>query len=275
VRVRVGLAAWSNRHFDLALYPLGTPHAEYLPRYARLFDVAEADILHHQKLDATTLGQWAAQTPEGFLFLPKLSKQATHTREASWRHPQVGPPEDEGTITERFLTALEPLRAAGRLGPVLVQLAPELDRLHGWDRLQAILASAPPGTFAVEVRHPTWFAPAVERLLEDFEAPLVWSTYPGAFAPPWRTASYGYVRFTGKQRPKRGRQVRLLDRRKEVAEVARRLREASWDTCHCIVTNPFEGNAVDSLPLVAQELGLEGLADRLRRPPGQVLFPDA
>src|ERR1051325_12233911 len=78
MRLRLGLAAWSNSHFDNALYPLGTPHKEHLPRYAGLFDVAEADVLHHQMPKAQTLAEWIAQTPEGFLFLPKMHKWGTH-----------------------------------------------------------------------------------------------------------------------------------------------------------------------------------------------------
>lgn len=74
---------------------------------------------------------------------------------------------------------------------------------------------------------------------------------------------------------KRGRHVTVADRLDDVLEIRKRLNQASWKECFVIVTNPFEGNAVDSLPRIAAALGDEGLAQRLRRPPGQVLFPDA
>src|SRR5207237_264178 len=76
--MRFGLAAWSNAHFEHTLYPLRTPHEEYLPRHATRFDCAEADVLHHRNASATMLRDWIAQTPDGFLFLPKLHKDATH-----------------------------------------------------------------------------------------------------------------------------------------------------------------------------------------------------
>jgi uncharacterized protein YecE (DUF72 family) len=285
VRLRFGLGAWTNRHFDQALYPLGTAHAEYLPRYATLFDVAEADP------ETVPLAVWASSVPKDFLFLPKMTKQATHgpTMKGSgrtgaryaWLRPQLpkepgveeGQTEIDARLTRKFLESLEPLRAAHRLGPILLQFAPELDRESGWDRVTAMLSCAEPGTFAVEVRHSSWFVPAFENLLEDFAAPLVWSTYPKAFAPPWRTADYGYVRFTGNHRPKRGRHVTVADRPKDVREIASRLKEKPWKECFVIVTNPFEGNAVDSLVKIASGLGAAQVAKGLQRPPGQVLFP--
>jgi len=292
MRLRFALAAWSNPHFDNALYPLGTPHAEHLPRYASLFDAVEADVLHHRMPSQSLLQDWISQTPEGFLFLPKMHKDATHgpamrgggrlAKRHPWLNPQL--PQDPAAekaqqgidqgIAKRFMEAIETLRAAKRLGPVLLQFAPSLTREAGWDRLTTLLSAAPPGTFAVELRHTSWFVPAAEELLEDFEAPLVWSTYPGAFAPPWRTSDRGYVRFTGKHMPKRGRHVTVADRTSDVREVARRLKDASWKECFVVVSNPFEGNAVDTLPKVAEHFGAEKLAQRLKRPPGGALFPD-
>jgi hypothetical protein len=58
--VKFGLAAWSNKHFDHILYPLRTKHREWLPRYATVFPVVEADILHHQNADAEALAGLAA-----------------------------------------------------------------------------------------------------------------------------------------------------------------------------------------------------------------------
>lgn len=296
MRVRLGLAAWSNKHFDHALYPIGTRHAQWLPRYSSLFDIAEADVLHHRPAEAGTLAQWVDSTPPGFLFLPKMHKEATHGaggvtvkgsgragRNYAWLNPTL-PPDPEAsaqqteldsTLAQRFMASVEPLAAAGKLGPTLLQFGPNTDRVGGWDRMVSILGTATPGTFAVEVRHTSWFVPAFEQLLEDFEAPLVWSTFPAAFAPPWRTASYGYVRFTGKHMAKRGRHVTQADRTKDVQEIARRLKDAGWDTVHAIVTNGFEGNAVDSMGKVAAHLGADRVANAMKaRSPGGWLFPD-
>src|SRR5688572_32437996 len=75
--LRFGLTAWSNAHFDNALFPIGTPHDEYLPRYSSVFSVAEADQLYHRLPGAKLLEPWIEQTPKGFKFLPKMWKKVT------------------------------------------------------------------------------------------------------------------------------------------------------------------------------------------------------
>jgi uncharacterized protein YecE (DUF72 family) len=261
VRLRLGLAAWSNSHFDNALYHPGTKHEQYLPRYASLLDCAEADVLHHTYPKKDTLLEWVAQTPEGFTFLPKMHKNATH--------------EGQVDVAQRWLLGLEPLRDAGRLGPVLLQFPPSLKRETGWDLVERLLRTAGAGTFAVEVRHTSWFTDAFRELLENHEAPLVWSTHPKAFAPPWATGEKGFVRFTGTIGAQRGRYVTVADRTPDIKEVAKRLQQASWKECFCIATNPFEGNAVDTLPKVAAAFGLDDLAKRMKREPGLPLLADA
>ncbi len=261
MRLRFALAAWSNSHFDNALYPLGTKHAEHLPRYASLFDCAEADVLHHTPAKAGQLEEWIEQTPKGFTFIPKMWKKVTH--------------EDGGIDAAKlWLDRLGPLEAAGKLGPILLQFPPQLTREKGWDRIAALLGLRPPGAFAIEVRHTSWFVPAFENLLEDLETPLVWSTHPKAFTPPWATAARGFLRFTGTQLETRGRYLKVLDRTTDLLEVRKRLAQAPWKEAYVVVTNPYEGNAVDSLATIAAGLGDTAFAERTKRGPGEVLFPD-
>ncbi len=279
VRLRFGLAAWSNAHFEHTLYPLRTLHAEYLPRYATKFDCVEADLLHHRSpeemaaddveapakvglMDAAELCEWVDQTPKGFLFLPKMHKSVTH-----------GVAGDLLGKAKKFMIGLEPLRQAGRLGPILLQFPAKMNRESGAQLMQDVLRLDDAGTFAVEVRDSSWFTPAFENLLEDFDAPLVWSTWPKAFAPPWATASKGYVRFTGTNIHVRGRHITAEDRLDAVLEIRKRLVHAKWKECFVIVTNPFEGNAVDSLPRIAAALDGPETGKLYARAPGEPMFP--
>ncbi|MEA3202504.1 MAG: hypothetical protein QOI63_170, partial [Thermoplasmata archaeon] len=132
-----------------------------------------------------------------------------------------------------------------------------------------------PGAFAVEVRSPSWFTDAFRGLLEDQEAILVWGTFPKAFAPPWGTGAKGYVRFTGKHIHQRGRHVTVEDRLGDVMEMRKRVEQASWKEAYCIVTNPFEGNAVDSLPRIAAALAGPDAGARYAHKPGETLLKDA
>lgn len=260
LKLRFGLTAWSNSHFDNALFPLGTPHDEYLPRYSTVFSVAEADQLYHRLPGRKLLEPWIEQTPPGFKFLPKLWKKVTH---------EGGTVEDAKT----WLGLLEPLRAAGKLGPILIQLPPQGKREKQWDLVEQVLALEEPGTFALEVRNPSWFVDATQDLLTTHEAALVWGTHPKAFAPPWATTSWGYVRFTGNLVDVRGRYVMQSDRLGDILEMRKRVQHAPWKEAYVISTNPFEGNAADSLPRIAAALGDAALAKRLTRKPGEVWFP--
>ncbi len=271
MRLRFGLGAWSNSHFDHALYPLRTLHAEYLPRYATKFDCAEADVLHHREADEGTLDDWVASTPREFQFLPKMHKLATHGAKLT-PDDEAGPPNP--AVAEAALDALAPLAKAKKLGPILLQFPSSFKRETGWEHLIELMSLRPPGAFAVEFRDASWFVPATENLLEDFDAALVWSTWPKAMAPPWATSNVGYVRFTGKHVHTRGRHVTVADRLGDILEIRKRLAQAAWKECLVIVTNPFEGNAVDSLPRIAAALGGPELGRKFTKAPGQPLFPD-
>lgn len=261
MQLSFGLAAWSNSHFDNALYPLRTPHEEYLPRYATKFDIAEADVLHH-KMPGKEQKDWIDQTPRNFRFLPKMHKDVTHGPGGSDR-------------AKAWLAALEPLREAGKLGPILLQFPPKFTREAGAPFLQEILRLGEPGAFAVEVRNNSWFTEAFESMLTDHEAILVWSTFPKAFTPPWATTGTGFIRFTGKHIETRGRFVTVADHLEEIMEIRKRLAQVKWKSCDVIVTNPFEGNAVDSMPRIVAALDGPEAAAKFTRGPGELLFPEA
>src|SRR2546422_809165 len=82
-----------------------------------------ADALHHQFPQAQRLRQWIERTPDGFLFLPKMHKSVTHGAHGKGKPAGVVPAAgaDPVAAAQRFLDGLEPLREAGKLGPVLLQ----------------------------------------------------------------------------------------------------------------------------------------------------------
>jgi uncharacterized protein YecE (DUF72 family) len=73
--------------------------------------------------------------------------------------------------TARFLAVLEPLRDAGKLGPILWQLPGNFPRDDA--RLGAALEALRDGRHAFEFRHPSWFDETVYRLLAEAGAALV------------------------------------------------------------------------------------------------------
>ncbi len=276
MRIRLALGALSNKHFDNALFPLRTPHDEYLPRYAEKFDALELDIMRGRKQLPDDVLQWIEQAPDGFRFCPKLAKFATdphHLEEPrSW--------DDEALDAARAsLDLLTPFAQAGKLGPVIAQFPPRFAPTvenRAW--LDDLLDLEPPGTFVVEFRDADWFTRDVEAFLWERKTQLVWSTVEKAPAPAWVTGPVGYVRLAGKYHKSgktRDRPIHRADRLEEILELRARLAEAPWDTCYVGVLNPFEGNAIDSLPRVAAALEGPERGRQFQRKPGEPLLKDA
>lgn len=138
----VGLTAWTQPALVGELYPPGVTTAEERLRfYASRFPITEVDSTFYGPPAERTAALWADRTPPGFVFDVKAFRLLTHhpTPPASlWRDLRAAlpaglaakenvyaldlPKELLAEALRRFASALEPLRAAGRLGLVLFQL---------------------------------------------------------------------------------------------------------------------------------------------------------
>ncbi|MFN8163304.1 MAG: DUF72 domain-containing protein [Solirubrobacterales bacterium] len=157
--VRIGCSGWSYSSWKDGLYR-DVPAQRWLERYAEVFDTVEVNATFYRLPKPQTVAAWVDQTPENFLFAVKASRYLTHMRRLR----------DIAEGVARFWEPLEPLREAGRLGPVLWQLPESLRRDD------AVLAGAldvlPQARHCFEFRHPSWFAAGVRRLLAERGASL-------------------------------------------------------------------------------------------------------
>jgi uncharacterized protein YecE (DUF72 family) len=172
-RIRVGTCSWADKSLVAYWYPKGVSASEARLRYyAEHFDAVEVDSTYYRLPEAETAAKWADRTPDGFTFHIKAFGLMT-------RHPvrleQLPPDLREGVATDdrgrvdrpsrelraeifaRFLAELEPLRAAGKLGGILLQFPSyivfresSLDYLR-WAREQLAGHDA-----LVEFRHRSW-----------------------------------------------------------------------------------------------------------------------
>jgi uncharacterized protein YecE (DUF72 family) len=156
---RIGCSGWSYREWRDGLYA-GVPASRWLERYAETFDTVEVNGTFYRLPKREAVRGWVEQTPDGFLFAVKASRYLTHMR----RLRSI----EEGVA--RFWEPLEPLREAGRLGPVLWQLPESFPRDD--DALAAALDVLPSARHCFEFRHPSWFAAGVRELLEERGASL-------------------------------------------------------------------------------------------------------
>jgi uncharacterized protein YecE (DUF72 family) len=209
--VRVGCSGWSYRDWrGGAFYPEGLPARRWLERYAEVFDTVEVNATFYRLARRETAAAWVDQTPPGFLFAVKASRFLTHVRRL--RDVEQG--------IARFWEPLEPLREAGRMGPVLWQL-PESFRRDD-EVLAGVLSRLPEGRHCFEFRHPSWFAEPVRALLAGNGASLAIGDDARRRLPPARPA--GEIAYLRMHYGSRGRDGNYSD-----AELARwRRRIAAW-----------------------------------------------
>jgi uncharacterized protein YecE (DUF72 family) len=97
------------------------------------------------------------------------------------------------SFTELFLKALEPLRAARRLGPILYQLAPtfKCDPARLADYLPLLPSDC---RFAFEFRHASWLNDEVYGILARHNVALCLAESEKLEIPKVFTANFGYFR---------------------------------------------------------------------------------
>ena len=178
-RVRVGTASWTDRTLIASgWYPpeADTPEKR-LRYYARQFPLVEVDATYYALPAEQTATLWAARTPDGFTFNVKAFSLLTHHPTPVAALPVDLRPAAEKTgkdriyfkdvspkvadqVWERFLTALDPLRAERKLGAILLQFPPwfPIGRARK-DYIVACAERAAPDRVCIEFRNRTWMSP--------------------------------------------------------------------------------------------------------------------
>jgi len=208
--VRIGCSGWSYREWRGRFYPDGLPARGWLEHYASVFDTVEVNATFYRLPKLETVRGWAEQVPDGFRFAVKGSRYLTHMKRLR----------DMGQGLERFWERIEPLREAGKLGPVLWQLPESFARDD--ELLATALEALPAAEHCFEFRHPSWFAPAVRALLEERGTGLALGDDPRRDLP--RAAPAGPLAYLRLHYGSRGRAGNYSDR--ELAVWRRRI--AAW-----------------------------------------------
>src|SRR3989442_8343022 len=143
--VRCGIAGWVDKSLidSKLFYPLSVKTSvDRLRFYASQFSLVEVDSTYYGIPKPDSAEAWAAQTPEGFTFdVKSFSLFTNHPTRPVSLPPDIRedlpaerreknvylehmPDELLDETWERFRTAIEPLRAAGKLGAVFFQFPP-------------------------------------------------------------------------------------------------------------------------------------------------------
>ena len=138
-RAYVGTSGWSYPSWKPGFYPPDAKPADFLRHYAERFPTVELNTTGYRLPAEQQFERWAAVTPEGFRFAPKLNAYRLS---------------DIGTFEERVR------RLGDRLGPSRVLVGSARD--EGF--LQLALGSFDPALrIAFDFRHESW---------EEIETPL-------------------------------------------------------------------------------------------------------
>jgi len=128
----VGASGWSYPSWKPGFYPAGTDSRDFLTHYAQHFRTVELNTTGYRLPAEEQFRRWAAQTPIGFVFAPKLPGHRARM---------------VGEFSDR-------VRALGEhLGPVRVQLKNQRDE----GMLELLLGSLDPELqLAFDLEHESW-----------------------------------------------------------------------------------------------------------------------
>src|SRR5215813_13564477 len=114
-RLLSGTSGFAYATWKPDFYPQKLPAKDFLKHYASRLNAVEINYTFRQLPKAATLENWVNATPADFVFVCKAHQRITHIQRLK-----------EFEFTSVFLNAIDPLRAARGLGPVLFQLPPNM-----------------------------------------------------------------------------------------------------------------------------------------------------
>jgi uncharacterized protein YecE (DUF72 family) len=185
-QAHIGLSGYSYKPWQGPgrFYPATLKQAGFLGYYATRYDTVELDGVWYRLPTEKAVADWLASTPADFLFSPKVHRQITHRARLK---------AECYDFIQVMLNRLKPLASAERLGPLLIQLPPNMKRDD--DRLANFLGQLPASMrWAIEFRHESWHDTSVELLLRRFNVSWVAADSDERPVECRDTADFWYVR---------------------------------------------------------------------------------
>ena len=222
-QILVGTASWTDKSLvQSGWYPPGASNSEERLRYyATQFPLVEVDSTYYFPPTLENAERWATRTPPHFVFnIKAFSLLTQHPTKRDALAPDLRPAVDKKNVYakdleasavdrvwERFLAALEPLAASGKLGVLLFQFPPwfVISRAAKQYVLECASRSAP-YKICVEFRHKSWLegenAKETLDFLTGYDLPYVCVDMPQGFkssVPPViaSTSDLAVMRFHG------------------------------------------------------------------------------
>ena len=286
-KIEVGTASWTDRTLlESGWYPQSADNPEKrLAHYARQFPVVEVDSTYYGPPNEQTTRLWAERTPKHFTFNIKAFSLLTgHPTKVSSIYKDLRPDTDKKNVYPgdlppqayeevwtRFLSALDPLVEAGKLGALLFQFPPWFGiRKSNKEYMLEVAHRCKPLRPVFELRNASWFergnADETLDFLRAHKLPFVSVDMPQGYKnsiPPVvaATADLAVVRFHGHSDKWTSKDIHekfgYEYSPQELAEWAPRLKElaAQTDTTQVFMNNCYSDYAQRNATTLIDLLG--------------------
>jgi uncharacterized protein YecE (DUF72 family) len=185
-----GTSGWAYASWKPGFYPAKLASAKFLPHYASRLNSVEVNYTFRAFPTEKLLTGWIAQVPANFRFAMKAHQSITHVKRLR----------NVSESATAFLTALRPLGDAGKLGPVLFQLPPNLK--YDLPLLDDFLAGLPRQMRStMEFRHESWFRDDVFASLQKANVALCEAESDELQTPQETTADFCCLRLRKSEYP--------------------------------------------------------------------------
>ena len=187
MNVHIGTSGWSYASWKPAFFPEKLPSKRFLEFYATRLNAVELNGTFRRMPTASAIAGWVGPTPPDFKFAAKVHQSITHFKRLK----------DCDDSFRFFLQSMEPMRESGKLGPILVQMPPNLKA--DIELLRAFAQLLPQAyRFAFEFRHESWFTDAVYEVLKSKNAALCWAESEKIVVPKVATADFFIIGFANR-----------------------------------------------------------------------------
>jgi uncharacterized protein YecE (DUF72 family) len=182
-RIYAGTSGWAYSAWKPAFYPAKLAAAKFLSYYTGRLNSVEVNFTFRRFPTEKLQQGWIEAAPADFQFAIKAHQKITHILRLR----------DAAEFTSEFVSALQPLASAKKLGPILFQLPPFLkcdvallrDFLEKWPRQARA---------AFEFRHASWFCEEVYAALREAQVALCLAESEKLETPDVQTADFLYLR---------------------------------------------------------------------------------
>jgi uncharacterized protein YecE (DUF72 family) len=180
----VGTSGWAYPSWKPDFYPAKLAQSKFLQYYATQLNAVEVNFTFRQLLKESTAQKWIEATPAAFRLSIKAHQVITHIKRLKTTEDFIA----------RFLSTIEPIARAEKLGPLLFQLPPNMKAdatLLG--EFLSVLPRAVPSAF--EFRHASWFTDEIFALLKNGNRALCVAETEERTTPDVVTSDFCYYRY--------------------------------------------------------------------------------